>query len=49
MNGTLWGLQVVVAGVFVMAAVPKVTADPQAVEGSLRWGWARWAGISSAP
>jgi uncharacterized membrane protein YphA (DoxX/SURF4 family) len=32
-NVALWGLQVVVAGVFVMAAVPKLTADPQAVAG----------------
>ena len=29
----MWCLQVVVAGVFVMAAIPKVTADPQAVAG----------------
>jgi uncharacterized membrane protein YphA (DoxX/SURF4 family) len=32
-NVALWGLQVVVAGVFVMAAIPKLTADPQAVAG----------------
>jgi hypothetical protein len=30
---TLWCLQVLCAGVFVMAAIPKVTADPQAVAG----------------
>ncbi|GAA4978807.1 DoxX family protein [Pseudonocardia tropica] len=29
----LWVLQVLLAGVFVMAAVPKVTADPVAVAG----------------
>ncbi|MGH3798280.1 MAG: DoxX family protein [Pseudonocardiaceae bacterium] len=29
----LWCLQVLAAGVFVMAAIPKVTADPQAVAG----------------
>ncbi|MGH4025669.1 MAG: DoxX family protein [Pseudonocardiaceae bacterium] len=29
----LWCLQVLCAGVFVMAAIPKVTADPQAVAG----------------
>jgi uncharacterized membrane protein YphA (DoxX/SURF4 family) len=32
-NIALWALQVVTAAVFVMAAVPKVTASPQAVEG----------------
>jgi uncharacterized membrane protein YphA (DoxX/SURF4 family) len=32
-NVTLWCLQVVTAAVFVFAAVPKVTADPQAVAG----------------
>jgi uncharacterized membrane protein YphA (DoxX/SURF4 family) len=32
-NITLWGLQIVTAAVFVMAAVPKVAADPQAVAG----------------
>jgi uncharacterized membrane protein YphA (DoxX/SURF4 family) len=32
-NIALWVLQVVAAGVFVMAAVPKLTADPQAVAG----------------
>jgi uncharacterized membrane protein YphA (DoxX/SURF4 family) len=32
-NIALWGLQVVTAAVFVMAAIPKVTADPQAVAG----------------
>jgi hypothetical protein len=32
-NVVLWALQVVTAAVFVMAAVPKVTAAPQAVEG----------------
>jgi uncharacterized membrane protein YphA (DoxX/SURF4 family) len=32
-NITLWGLQVVTAAVFVMAAISKVTADPQAVAG----------------
>jgi uncharacterized membrane protein YphA (DoxX/SURF4 family) len=32
-NITLWGLQVVTAAVFVMAAISKITADPQAVAG----------------
>lgn len=32
-NGALWGLQVVTAAVFVMAGVPKIVADPQAVAG----------------
>ncbi|HEY6424755.1 MAG TPA: DoxX family protein [Pseudonocardiaceae bacterium] len=32
-NIALWGLQVVTAAVFVMAAFPKLTADPQAVAG----------------
>jgi uncharacterized membrane protein YphA (DoxX/SURF4 family) len=32
-NVALWALQVVTAAVFVVAAVPKVTAAPQAVEG----------------
>src|SRR5215813_12603480 len=32
-NVALWSLQVVTAAVFVMAAVPKLTADPQAVAG----------------
>jgi uncharacterized membrane protein YphA (DoxX/SURF4 family) len=32
-NITLWGLQVLTAAVFVMAAISKVTADPQAVAG----------------
>lgn len=32
-NLTLGGLQIVTAVVFVMAAVPKVSADPQAVAG----------------
>jgi uncharacterized membrane protein YphA (DoxX/SURF4 family) len=32
-NITLWGLQVVTAAVFVMAAISKVSADPQAVAG----------------
>jgi uncharacterized membrane protein YphA (DoxX/SURF4 family) len=32
-NVALWVLQVLTAGVFVMAAVPKVTADPMAVAG----------------
>lgn len=38
-NIALWGLQVVTAGVFVMAAVPKVTADPQAVAGFTAMGF----------
>lgn len=29
----LWCLQVLAAGVYVLAAIPKVTADPQAVAG----------------
>lgn len=29
----LWVLQVLLAGVFVMAAIPKITADPMAVAG----------------
>ncbi len=37
-NITLWGLQVVTAAVFVMAAIPKVTADPQAVTGFTAMG-----------
>ena len=32
-NVALWCLQVLCAGVFVMAAIPKLTADPQAVAG----------------
>lgn len=32
-NVALWVLQVVLAGVFVLAAIPKLTADPQAVDG----------------
>lgn len=32
-NLALWGLQVLTAGVFVMAAMPKITADPLAVAG----------------
>lgn len=32
-NLALWGLQVLTAAVFVFAAVPKLTADPQAVAG----------------
>lgn len=32
-NIALWCLQVLCAGVYVMAAIPKVTADPQAVAG----------------
>jgi len=32
-NIALWTLQVVTAAVFVMAAIPKITADPQAVAG----------------
>jgi uncharacterized membrane protein YphA (DoxX/SURF4 family) len=32
-NVALWALQVVTAAVFVMAAVPKITATTQAVEG----------------
>lgn len=37
-NVALWCLQVVTAGVFVMAAIPKVTADPQAVTGFAELG-----------
>jgi uncharacterized membrane protein YphA (DoxX/SURF4 family) len=32
-NRALWGLQLVTAAVFVMASVPKLTADPRAVAG----------------
>lgn len=32
-NLALWGLQVFTAAVFVMAAMPKISADPQAVAG----------------
>ena len=32
-NLALWALQVVMAAVFLMAALPKLTADPQAVAG----------------
>jgi uncharacterized membrane protein YphA (DoxX/SURF4 family) len=32
-NAALWVLQVLAAAVFVFAALPKVTADPQAVAG----------------
>lgn len=32
-NLALWGLQAVTAAVFVLAAIPKVIADPQAVAG----------------
>lgn len=37
-NIALWVLQVVAAGVFVLAAVPKLTADPQAVAGFTAMG-----------
>ncbi|MDT7639208.1 MAG: hypothetical protein QOC83_3496 [Pseudonocardiales bacterium] len=37
-NVALWVLQVLTAGVFVMAAVPKVTADPMAVAGFTMMG-----------
>jgi uncharacterized membrane protein YphA (DoxX/SURF4 family) len=37
-NVALWTLQVVTAAIFVMAAVPKVTAAPQAVEGFTTMG-----------
>jgi uncharacterized membrane protein len=33
LNVTLWVLQVLAAAVFVFAAMPKLTADPQAVAG----------------
>jgi uncharacterized membrane protein YphA (DoxX/SURF4 family) len=38
-NIALWALQVVTAAVFVMAALPKVTADPQAVAGFAAMGF----------
>jgi hypothetical protein len=37
-NIALWVLQVLTAGVFVMAAVPKLIADPQAVAGFTMMG-----------
>jgi uncharacterized membrane protein YphA (DoxX/SURF4 family) len=37
-NVALWVLQVLTAGVFVMAAVSKLTADPQAVAGFTMMG-----------
>jgi uncharacterized membrane protein YphA (DoxX/SURF4 family) len=35
----LWALQIMTAGVFVMAAVPKLTADPMAVAGFTAMGF----------
>jgi uncharacterized membrane protein YphA (DoxX/SURF4 family) len=37
-NVVLWVLQVLTAGVFVLAAVPKLTADPMAVAGFTTMG-----------
>ena len=37
-NRALWVLQVLTAGVFVMAALPKLTADPRAVAGFTMMG-----------
>jgi uncharacterized membrane protein YphA (DoxX/SURF4 family) len=38
-NVALWALQIITAGVFVMAAVPKLTADPMAVAGFTAMGF----------
>lgn len=42
LNIALWVLQVVVAAVFVMAAVPKLTSDPRAVAGFQAIGFGDW-------
>jgi putative oxidoreductase len=41
-NVTLWVLQVLVAAMFVFAAFPKLTGDPQAVEGFEKLGLGQW-------
>ena len=42
MNIALWVLQLVLAAVFVMSAVPKLTSDPRAVAGFDAIGFGDW-------
>jgi uncharacterized membrane protein YphA (DoxX/SURF4 family) len=42
LNIALWVLQVIAAAVFVMASIPKLTADPRAVEGFEAIGFGNW-------